>query len=632
MVVNTKIFFNACNPTKPIDIADDLERKYYIDFSKVRGPVIIDEMERKIKLSDRGKTCQLFTGHIGCGKSTELSVLKNRLENEGFSVIYIQAASKDSNLDLSDMSVTDLLLLMARRIIQTQEKNGIRKISEFNFFKDHLHHLGELLQTPIDIEVALSTGIFTITGKTKGDDQARRRLRDYLEPRIDAIVKAINEQIIKGTTDKLKKRGKQGLVLIVDDLDRLRSTVSERLFIGGNKKLAGLDCHIIYTIPLERTYSPKGATTIQRLGDGMDPKVLPLVSVMQPDRTPNQEGMLSLQQMILARAFPELEPEDRIQQLSEIFDTTNPTNTLNRLCQISGGHVRNLLSFIVSCLQREDLPISRQCLESVIQEKRQNLSKRVTDDEWDLIFKVLERRSVTGEEECQRLFPPLFILEYRDNQGKQWFDINPLLGETLKFKSWWEKQSKVKVTVQGGVKHETGMVQNRVTLETGRRGDTGGGDKVLKVPQTNTRKYYLATNHIEPCHETDDTKAYAIARIKDHQSGQPFYLGRIYELQAGIRSQIPSGFKGEPVQLPDQQEAIQLEIVVWAEDMEIEPAWMQPYFFSRTEETALAEFQLKPTQSGHKQVRVEFLYQRHWLAKIEFEVEVVEAQELVPVS
>ncbi len=132
--------------------------------------------------------------------------------------------------------------------------------------------------------------------------------------------------------------------------------------------------------------------------------------------------------------------------------------------------------------------------------------------------------------------------------------------------------------------------------------------------------------------DNDDTEAYALARIKDHQSGQPFYLGRTYELQAGIRSQIPKGFKGEPVQLPDQQEPIQLEIVVWAENMEIEPAWIQPYLFSRTEETALAEFQLNPTQSGRKQVRVEFLYQRHWLAKIEFEVEVVEAQELVPVS
>ncbi len=130
----------------------------------------------------------------------------------------------------------------------------------------------------------------------------------------------------------------------------------------------------------------------------------------------------------------------------------------------------------------------------------------------------------------------------------------------------------------------------------------------------------------------ETTEAFAITRIKDHESGQPFYVDRTYELQAGIRSEIPEGFFAKPVQLPSQREPIQLEIVVWAEDMEIEPAWMQSYIFSKTGETSLTKFQIKPTNSGHKQVRVEFLYQRHWLAKIEFEVEVVEAQEILPVS
>ena len=64
--------------------------------------------------------------------------------------------------------------------------------------------------------------------------------------------------------------------------------------------------------------------------------------------------------------------------------------------------------------------------------------------------------------------------------------------------------------------------------------------------------------------------------------------------------------------------------------MEIRPAWVQSYVFSWSEETSLLEFVLRPTKSGHKQVRVEFYYQRHWLAKIQFDVEVVEAQELVP--
>lgn len=127
----------------------------------------------------------------------------------------------------------------------------------------------------------------------------------------------------------------------------------------------------------------------------------------------------------------------------------------------------------------------------------------------------------------------------------------------------------------------------------------------------------------------ENNEEYAIARIKDHQSGQPFYLGQIYELQAGIRSSIPAGFKGVPVELPHQEKPIQLEIVVSAEDIEIEPNWLQPYIINRSEESPFVEFKLKPKTSGYKQICVEFLYQRHWLAKIQFEVEVVEVKELV---
>jgi hypothetical protein len=43
---------------------------------------------------------------------------------------------------------------------------------------------------------------------------------------------------------------------------------------------------------------------------------------------------------------------------------------------------------------------------------------------------------------------------------------------------------------------------------------------------------------------------------------------------------------------------------------------------------------VKPTKPGHKQIRVEFLYQRHWLAEVEFEVKVkiAETEETVPIQ
>jgi hypothetical protein len=121
----------------------------------------------------------------------------------------------------------------------------------------------------------------------------------------------------------------------------------------------------------------------------------------------------------------------------------------------------------------------------------------------------------------------------------------------------------------------------------------------------------------------EDIEAYAIAGIKDHQSDQPFYVGETYVLQAGIRSNVSDGFEGVPISLPAQEEPIQIDIVVHA-DMVIQPNWIQTYSYSRSEEHQLLDFMLTPTASGHKEIRVEFVYGLHWLTKVQLEVEVIE--------
>lgn len=57
------------------------DREYYIDFATVRGDKVIDKLKRTItRLSPNQPTCQRFTGHIGCGKSTD-EVTLNAVRN-----------------------------------------------------------------------------------------------------------------------------------------------------------------------------------------------------------------------------------------------------------------------------------------------------------------------------------------------------------------------------------------------------------------------------------------------------------------------------------------------------------------------------------------------------------------------
>ena len=81
-MVEIKKFYQASEPNRALRVENSEDHKYYIDFSSVRGGEIISEMKDHITIFSDDRSCALFTGHIGCGKSTELFRLKKDLEEE----------------------------------------------------------------------------------------------------------------------------------------------------------------------------------------------------------------------------------------------------------------------------------------------------------------------------------------------------------------------------------------------------------------------------------------------------------------------------------------------------------------------------------------------------------------------
>ncbi|WP_449419585.1 P-loop NTPase fold protein [Phormidium nigroviride] len=411
------------------------DRQYYIDFASVRGGKIIESLQRTItRISPNEPTCQLFTGHIGCGKSTELFRLKTELEQEDFYVVYFESSQ---DLDMGDVDISDILLSIARQVSESLESAGIKL--RHGYFQNLFTEVAEFLQTPIELsaEAELSVGIAKITAKTKDSPKLRSQLRQYLEPRTNSILQAINEELLERATKELKYKGHKGLVVIIDNLDRLDATLKasgrtqpEYLFVDRGEQLRKLNCHVVYTIPLTLIFSNDFGRLANRFG--VKPKVLPMVPVQARSGNDYEDGMALLRQLVLARAFPTIDPSDRTALIPHVFDHPQ---TLDRLCRVSGGHVRNLLVLLYSCLQQEDPPFSRECLENVIQEYRDDLLAAITEEEWELLFQVVQRQNVTGEEECQTLLRSMFVFEYRDHEGR-WFGINPALAETKKYKAW----------------------------------------------------------------------------------------------------------------------------------------------------------------------------------------------------
>jgi hypothetical protein len=121
----------------------------------------------------------------------------------------------------------------------------------------------------------------------------------------------------------------------------------------------------------------------------------------------------------------------------------------------------------------------------------------------------------------------------------------------------------------------------------------------------------------------------AVAGIKDHPADSPFRIGAEYVLQAGFKSTLPEGFAAVSLSLPPDEETFEFHITVHAEGMSIRPNWIQALTVNRSEEAPSVEFRLSPNAEGHKVIRVDFYYHRHWMAHVRLEVEVTNAPEPV---
>lgn len=281
MLLDLPRFYRAANPSRPLKVAQTEDRRYYIDFSSVRGGDIVSEIGRTIvRLSPDEPTTQLLTGHIGCGKSTELFRLKGGLEQQNFHVVYFES---DRDLEMADVDISDILLMIAHQVTESMETVGIRL--KPTYLEKLFQQLMEVLRSPMEVsDVSFSVGIAAITARAKESPEMRGQLRQYLEPRTKSIIDAINQEILAAAITQLKEKGKRGLVVLADNLDRIDPiqrmdgrSQSEYLFVDRGEQLKRLNCHVVYTIPLALIFSDELPRLANRFGTA--PKVLAMVPV-----------------------------------------------------------------------------------------------------------------------------------------------------------------------------------------------------------------------------------------------------------------------------------------------------------------------------------------------------------------
>jgi len=429
------------------DPFDPPPREAYVDCKAVRGDWnVLTELGRKI-IRSKGPTCQLYTGHRGVGKSTELLQLQEALLGQKYFVVYFPADSED--IDVEDTEYADILMACTKHLIKTidlEDKKNLKPLSNW------LKKIKEgLLLTPLSFEdLSLDHQVFlqmtkiTATLKTQPDN--RSKIREEINANTPSLLEVLNE-FIDASKLALEKKGYKDLVLMVDNLDRIvekqRSaeglTNYDEIFIKCHEQMRGLHCHTIYTVPLAMVYSNR-YTQLQN--NYSETNVLPMVMLQYENGEISKAGLAAFREVIAKRIIlAKLENDPQIgKKLAESLETSvfESAEILERLCLMSGGHIRLLMKMIQKALDHTDnLPISKRAVNRAIADAKDEYLN-IFDDDWVRLATVYLSKQISNNAASRRLLSSRIVVEYRcrdvNENLKRWYDVHPLVQSLQQFK------------------------------------------------------------------------------------------------------------------------------------------------------------------------------------------------------
>lgn len=412
----------------------------YVDCEEVRGRWnVVRELGNQITRS-KSPTCQLYSGHRGVGKTTELLRLKTHLEGKRYKVVYF---SVEDDVETQDAAYADIVFACTKNLVQTITLKDQNPLVEW--LRDRWGQLSDLAVTNIAFD-SLSfeqqiSQFSKITASVRAVPDTRRELRKRLNDSTPALIAALNSFIAEAK-QQIQPDYKD-IVIIVDNLDRIAENNIDGLnnhneiYLNRSELMRGLDCHVIYTAPIRMIYSPQVTQLEDNYGK---PDVLPLVMVRSFSGGANKQGLDKFRDLICRRlaCIDPLLPEHLD---TYVFDSAE---TRNRLCFMSGGHMRVLMQLLQKSMdQIDELPITAEAAQIAIQEQRDTYRTGISKERWEMFAKVHISKQMENDEDTLLLLLNRCLMEYRyyDNEMKliQWGDVHPLLEGFSQFKAAMEK-------------------------------------------------------------------------------------------------------------------------------------------------------------------------------------------------
>ncbi|HIQ16270.1 MAG TPA: ATP-binding protein [Leucothrix sp.] len=404
----------------------------FVDTSSARGDFSLKSLYRNLNIDNKHqvhtpprKQYTLFTGHRGCGKSTELRRIAKYLHApQRYYVIHLDCLEK---LDTNNLKYSDVLLALAAALLtQLKDQENIEldqvHLSRLeNWFKERIeshaktHDLAVEIKAGAEIKAGLPwlvSAFVGLTSKINVGSSYREELREVVRDSFSEFASIFN-QLIRAAEEALSATGLgQRILFSVDGTDRLDAEDAQKFFIEDVHQLTLIESLFIYCAPIHllRANNQLNANFGQIFR-------LPMLKIRDREDNPIAENYDVMRELATKRV-PEY-----------LFDSAE---TLDYLIRYSGGHTRDLLRLLnVAINSADDEVIDKASAEKSVKEVSNDYRRFINSQDYARLVEIDQNPDNPDDftdEESGKMLYNLVLLEYNNYFWKSHPVINILSG------------------------------------------------------------------------------------------------------------------------------------------------------------------------------------------------------------
>lgn len=353
-----------------------------------------------------------FSGHQGCGKSTEL---RRVAANPAIRAKYwpVHFTIKDE-ADVNNLDYRDVLFSIGGRLFRAYREQGGRLpnqlLKELDAWRGRVEEEVTITSRLAESELEGKLNAFFAEAalKVRLEPATRTQLRRVFEYSVTELINVVN--LITVAIQKQEQR--QPLVLI-DDLDKPDLELARAIFYEHREVMLQPVCAIVYTVSSPLFYSAEFEAI---RGRSIFLPNVKLHAECQPDQ-PDPEGYRVMRMFVHKRMDPELIAPD----------------ALEMAIRFGGGVFRETCRVVRIAMDRA-MAAGRKRIEVedvdwAGAEIRNDYRRILTDEQREILRQVCRHNRLSQPDKLGPLLQILAVLEYRNRDN--WCDVHPVLVELL---------------------------------------------------------------------------------------------------------------------------------------------------------------------------------------------------------